>query len=288
MIASDRVAWVALSLIPRMGSRTLAHLLDRFETLDAILGASEQELRTVRGVGPQTAAAIRAVDRDHTLAQMIAWEASGIAILIHGQDGYPAALDPLADAPPVLFQRGTLQPADCRAVALVGTRSPTEPARQIARSLAQVLGEHGWTVVSGLAAGVDTAAHQGALAAPGRTLAVLGCGVQVIYPPENGALADRIVAQGALFSEVQPDAPPNSPALVARNRLISGLSQAVIVIETGENGGTMHAVRFAREQGRPLYALDHEAAGNRRLIADGARALPPDPESWDSLLRDLT
>ncbi len=284
----DRVAWVALSLIPRLGRRTLAHLLDRFGSLEAILDASENELRTVRGIGSQTAAAIRAVDRDHTQAQMAAWEASGIAILLHGQAGYPAALDPLPDAPPVLFQRGTLLPQDDRAIAVVGTRSPTESSRQVARDLARVFAVHGWTVVSGLAAGVDTAAHQGALAAPGRTLAVLGCGVQVVYPPENRALTDRIAAQGALLAEVAPDASPNSPALVARNRLITGLSRAVIVIETGESGGTLHAVRFAREQGRPLYALDHTAAGNRRLIAEGVSPLAPDPDAWEALLAQFT
>lgn len=285
---TTRVLWVALSLIPRMGGRTLARLVDHFGSPEGILAARQDDLRAVRGIGPQMAAAIRAVNPEHTQAQMSAWEASGIALLVHGEAGYPAALAPLADAPPILFRRGESRAQDAAAVAIVGTRTPNTDSSRLAEMLAHTLAGRGWAVVSGLAAGIDAAAHRGALAAGGLTLAVLGCGVQVIYPPENRPLAGQILQRGALFSEVQPDAPPNSPALVARNRLITGLSRAVIVVETGETGGSLHAIRFAREQGRAVYAVQNEAAGNRRLIAEGeALPLAPDPHTWDRLFDAL-
>lgn len=277
----EMARWVALSLIPNLGRKTIDRLLDHFGTLAAILAAPDDALRAVPRVGPKLAAAIRAADVAHTQAALHRWQAGGIAVLLHTQDGYPAALRALDDAPPVLFVRGSLLPTP--AVAIVGTRRPRPQAAQIAGDLAARFAARGWTITSGLAAGIDTAAHQGALHAGGRTQAVLGCGVRVVYPPENERLAAQIVAQGALLSETDPDAPPNSPALVARNRLISGLSRAVIVVETGTSGGSLHAVRFAQAQGRPVYALDSDAPGNRQLIAAGAQPLPRDPAAWDTL-----
>jgi DNA processing protein len=278
---------VALSLIPNLGSRRIVALLDHFGSLAAILEAGDANLRAVPGIGPKLAAAIRAIDLAHTASEIAGWQADGIAILLPSDDGYPAALKALADAPPVLFRRGLAGPDDSRAVAIVGTRSPTGASRGLAETIAATLAGQGWTVTSGMAAGIDTAAHQGALRAGGRTLAVLGCGVRVIYPPENAPLAAHILAHGALLSETHPDMPPSAPALVARNRLISGLSRAVIVIETAEDGGGMYAARFAREQGRAVYAVQNASTGNVRLIAEGARPLPPHPDTWNWLSDDL-
>lgn len=266
--------WVALSLIPHLGGHTIDRLLAHFGTLDAICAAGTPDLRAVRGIGPTFAAAIQALDVPRTQAAIDAWQTDGIAILLRDDAAYPDALRSVDDAPPVLFARGTLSDSDRRAVALIGTRRPSANARQHAQRLAAALAEAGWTVVSGMAAGIDAAAHAGALDAGGRTFAVLGCGVRVAYPPEHRLLAQHITANGALLCEVHPDAAPNGPALVARNRLISGLSRAVVVIETGATGGSLHTVRFAKAQGVPVFALDTPAPGNRQLIADGASALP--------------
>jgi len=283
----DLTPWVALSLIPSLGSRRIAALLDHFGSIEAVLEAGDAELRTVPGIGPKLAAAIRAVDSARTASEIADWQADGIALLLRGSDGYPGALNMLADAPPVLFWRGSLGQDDSRAVAVVGRRSPTAASRLLAEDLSGALAGQGWTIVSGLAAGVDTAAHRAALQAGGRTLAVLGCGVRVIYPPENAPLVAQILTLGALLSETHPDLPPSGPLLVARNRLISGLSRAVIVIETAEDGGSMYTARFAREQGRTVYAVDNGSAGTVRLIEEGARPLSPDGVTWEWMADDL-
>jgi DNA processing protein len=148
----------------------------------------------------------------------------------------------------------------------------------VARRLASILVQRSYTIVSGLAAGIDTNAHHGALASGGNSVAALGCGVLDIYPEPNIRLSEKIVQCGVLLCEVNPEATPNAASLVARNRLISGLSEAVIVVETTIEGGAMHAVRFALAQGRRVYAVDNDASGNRALIENGATAVPPD---WD-------
>jgi DNA processing protein len=286
-MAGDLAQWVALCLVPGLGAKTIERLLAHFGSLDAILAAEVDALIAVPRIGPKLAAAIWAIDLDGIRAAIQAWQADGITILLRApvdpQDPYPARLLALDDAPPVLFRRGTMLAGDAQAVAVVGARQPPAPAHDFAATLAAELARRGWCIVSGLAAGIDTAAHTGALHAGGRTLAVLGCGVRAPYPPSNVALAAQIVQQGALFSEQHPDAAPNSPALVARNRLISGLSRAVFVVEAGSASGSLHAARFARSQGRPVYTLATSAAGNRRLIAQGAHPLPPDFSAWDEL-----
>jgi len=283
---SVRVQWIALSLIPGLGSRLISRLLDHLGTLDGILAADERALRAVPGIGPVLARAIRQVDLAQVAQSIAAWQADGIGLCLRADphaSGYPARLLTVVDAPPVVFVRGGVESGDSNAVALVGTRHPSQRGRQRATAIAAAFASLGWTITSGLAAGIDTAAHQGALAAGGRTLAVLGCGVRVVYPPENGELAGQIAAQGALLSEVEPDAPPNSAALVARNRLITGLSSAVIVVESSPTSGTRHAARFAAQQGRPLYALADGSPGNAALIAEGAVPLPPNFDDWASL-----
>lgn len=275
--------WVALSLIPHLGSQTIARLLDRFGSLEAVLGAEAAALQTVYGVGPKLAAAIGAADVPAIEAALASWLADGIAVAQRDQPGYPATLRALPDAPPVLFWRGTLAAADERAIAIVGTRRPSVQARQAAEALATQAVAHGWTVVSGLAAGIDALAHQAALACGGRTLAVLGSGVRAVYPPTHKALAAEVMARGALLSETHPDARPSAPALVARNRIISGLSRAVIVVEAGLGSGSLHAARFARAQGRPVLAVRRAAPGNAQLVAEGAQPIGPGSEDWASV-----
>ncbi|NLX08387.1 MAG: DNA-processing protein DprA [Chloroflexi bacterium] len=283
-----RVQIVALSLIPGLGGKTLDRLVAYFGTVEAVLQASERDLTAVPRIGPRLAAAIRAVDLARTGAEIERWQAAGIGLLLREDAAYPAALKPLADAPPVLFWRGNPPPLpDAPAVAVVGTRQPRPQACDLAQTLAAAIAAQGGIVVSGLAAGIDTAAHQGALRAGGVTLAVLGCGVRVPYPPDNRPLAHEIAANGALLAEVHPDAGPNSAALVARNRLISGLSRAVIVVEAGASSGSLHAARFAVSQGRAVYALDTDSDGNRLLLNGDAQPLPPDPSDLKERIKAL-
>ena len=271
----DRTAWVALSLTERVGSKTLRALLDHFQDdLSAVLQADEASLREVPGIGAKTAQNIVAVDRAQVEAWMEEWHSQGITLLTSNDAGYPPALRDTPDAPPTLFMRGMVQ--FTQAIAVVGRRSPTPQARDIAHEIGRRLASSGMMVVSGLARGIDTAAHQGALAAGGCTVAVLGCGVNQIYPPENENLAAQMIERGAVLSEVAPSAPPSTPRLVARNRIISGLCQAVIVVETEADGGAMHAVKRAREQGRRVGAVKLPVSGNEKLIYEGALALEVD------------
>jgi len=281
------VHWVALSLIPGLGGKTIHRLLAQFGSLEAILAANEADLRSVPRIGPKLAAAILAIDLDRTQAEMNVWIDQGISILQRDDEGYPAALRAVDDAPPILFWQGCAAgPESERAAAIVGTRQPSTESLQLAEQLAGALVADGWTVISGLAAGIDTAAHTGAVRAGGRTWAVLGSGLHMIYPPENTTLAEQIRGQGAVISEVHPASPPNSPALVARNRLISGLGRIIIVIESTETSGSMHAVRFARAQERQVYAVDNGSPGNSLLLAEGAFPLPREQSHWLDLFRE--
>lgn len=276
-------ARIALSLTGHIGKKKLAALLTEFEDAAAILRADAAALQRVPGIGPKIAAAIQAVDLAAVERSLPRWRAQRVQIIPYGDPAYPRRLNPLDDAPVALFVRGDWQPHPARTVGIVGTREPTAAAREQAESLGFRLAARGYTVVSGLAYGVDVGAHRAALAAGGRTLAVLGSGVLRIYPETHTELAGAIQQYGALISEVHPDAPPNRSSLVARNRLISALSDQLIIVETGVSGGAMHAARRAVSQGRRLYAIDNNASGNRTLIDDGsARPLASDLHDLDT------
>jgi DNA processing protein len=273
-------AWVALSLTGRIGSKTLQALRRHFDgDTRAILAADAKTLRQVPGVGPKIARSIQDISIEQVQVAMQRWHSMGVAIVTTNDPAYPARLAALDDPPPTLFVRGQWQSSFDRAVGIVGTRSPTKEAQGVARRLAGILAQRGFTIVSGLATGIDTHAHHAALGGNHPTVAVLGCGILDIYPEQNRRLAEKIVECGALLGEVHPEAAPNAASLVARNRLISGLSKAVIVVETSVDGGAMHAARFAFDQGRRVYAVDNHASGNRDLIARGAVPVPPD---WDA------
>ncbi len=286
--AAPPVAWVALSLVEHLGGRKLRALLDAFDgDVDAVLAADDAALRRVPGIGPKLAAAIRALDLAAAARDLGRWQAAGISVLTRDDPAYPARLRALGDdAPPTLFVRGSLAAlaAEMRAVAVVGTRRPTSAAQLAVLRLSMELALAGCVVVSGLAAGIDAAAHSGALSGRGPTVAVMGSGVLNIFPPEHAELAALIVRQGgALVSEVSPDVRASTPRLVARNRLISGLSDAVLIAETAPDGGAMYAARGALAQGRRLFALDLPAAGNRALTDAGAAALSPNAHASDLL-----
>jgi DNA processing protein len=271
------LAWIALSLCGRIGLKTLRALAAQFGSTQAILEADIKTLCEVRGVGKVTATAIRNVNLVETEKLLAQWQKAGVTVLT--PDHYPAALRRVEDAPPILMMRGSLSAMPCAAI--VGTREPSTQALAVTRRLSQRLVEQGYAIVSGMAVGIDTQAHQSALALGGITYAVLGSGVLNLYPPENHALAARIAWTGALLSELRPTAPPASPTLVARNRIITGLCEKVFVIETDDDGGAMHAARFARAQGRALYVLDCAASGNRTLLNDGARLLDAELSNFE-------
>lgn len=270
-------AWVALSLTGRIGSKTLRALLDHFENASAVIAADSKALQKVPGVGPKIAQSIREIDLECVEQAIPGWAQDGVRIMTQQDPNYPERLRALDDAPPTLFMRGDGHFTHSKYAALVGTRNPSPEGRKTAQNLASNLVEQGYIIVSGLAVGVDAAAHMGALALPqGCTLAVLGCGVLNIYPSDNQSLAKAVAGRGLLLSEVNPQATPSSSTLVARNRIISGLSDVLIVIETAVDGGAMHAARFAKAQGRTVYAIDCPASGNQALIAAGATSIAPD------------
>ncbi|MBZ0290507.1 MAG: DNA-protecting protein DprA [Anaerolineae bacterium] len=271
-------AWVALSLTERVGGKTLRALMAHFNhDPRAILTADELALRQVPGIGAKMAERIRSINVADVERAIPRWQAAGVRIILRDDPDYPPQLRALDDFPPTLFIRGLWQAVGKKRVAVVGTRSPSPEARQIAVRLGIELSERGCTVVSGLALGIDAAAHNGALTVPDAyLLAVLGCGVLNIYPPEHRGLAEAVMRRGALLGEVHPYASTNASNLVARNRIITGLSEAVIVVETEVDGGAMHAARFAAAQGRAVYTFDSPATGNRHLLDNGAVRLRPD------------
>lgn len=283
--AEEAELWIALSLSPHIGAKTLASLLRHFEDdLSAVAAATRSELLRVPGVGAAIASYIHAIDLERLAKQTAAWRARDVAILTRRSCGYPTALKELDESPPLLFARGALKVELWRpAIAIVGTRQPSKEARFLALEWAAKLARTGWVIVSGLALGLDRAAHCGALAADGATIAVLGSGVLNVYPRSNRELAQRIQAGGAIVSALHPRWGANAQRLVARNRIISGLSQAVILVESQLNGGAMHTARFVREQGKPVFTFDLPASGNQALLEDGAIAIRAD-DPLDALL----
>jgi DNA processing protein len=271
----DRTRALALALTDRIGWTLLHRLLGTFGTLEAAFAATGEQLQLVQGIGKQIAANIQSIDLGRVAADFRRLDSQGIRVALWYDTAYPDRIKALADRPLALFWKGEICPEDAQAIAIVGTRNPSPRSAQLAYDLAGDLAAQGWTIVSGLARGIDTAAHHGALAAGGRTIAVLGCGVNVVYPPENARLAAQIAGGGALISEVHPDVNPSTTTLMRRNRLIAALSRATIVVEAPGESGALHAARSAHALGRPVFALDN-STGNAGLLHDFAHPLPED------------
>lgn len=267
---------IRLNLVPGVGPRTYQLLLDRFETPSAILAASIPELQQVSNVGPKLAMSIVTHGTEQAAREELRRiRAAGVSILVRDREGYPPALSRIPDPPTVLYCQGEMRQSDQLAVAIVGSRHCTAYGRQQANRLAQALARAGITVVSGLARGIDAEAHKGALEAGGRTIAVCATGLNTVYPPEHVELADLIKKQGCLLTESPMDQTPKSGLFPQRNRIISGLSLGVVLIEAGRNSGALHTARHAMEQNRDVFALpgrvDSEASlGCLDLIRDGA------------------
>lgn len=269
----SKVHWLALSMVPGIGGVTARRLADRLGGVKAVFDAADEELLAVPRITPEIVSRLREIALDDLNDEIAGLSCDGIAVITRDDDDYPANLRQVDDAPPVLFARGEFTPSDENAVAIVGTREPSQRSAEFARNLACSLAEQGMTIVSGLATGVDTAAHEGALeAASGRTVSVLGSGVRVIHPRENVGLADSIARRGAVVSEFHPNAPPSGPNLMARDRVVSGLSKAVVVIEAGPRSGSLDTGVRARRQGRLVFAVPG-SPGTDELIAAGAEPL---------------
>ncbi|MGQ9515926.1 MAG: DNA-processing protein DprA [Anaerolineae bacterium] len=286
LIQDDSLALITLSLVPGVGGVLLRRLLAHFSTPAGVLNASPPVLMRVRGVGRKIAGAISSASIERTTQLLERWHAQGIQLIPWDSPAYPANLRLLPDSPPLLFVRGALLPADETAVAVVGTRRPTAQGKTAAGIIAAELACRGVTVVSGMARGVDSLAHLGAVRAGGRTIAVLGVGLlRAGELPTAGLLSD-ILSHGAILSELPPDAGIMRQNLVARNRLISGISRAVIIVETGKEGGSMYAASFAGRQGRALWAVPG-SAGCDALLGKGARPLDWRETDWDALADEI-
>ena len=251
-------ACLALNLISGMGPVRLRRLLDVLGTPENVLRAPADRLQAAEGIGPELARRIAGWEQDVDLPGELARMAeAGVHAVTSADDAYPALLKEIYDPPIVLYVWGELTPRDARAVGIVGSRRPSHYGMETAKKFSHHLALAGWTVVSGLARGIDTLAHQGALAAPeGRTIGVLGCGLGTIYPPENFGLAERIAAgRGAIITEFPMTLRPDKQTFPMRNRVISGLGRGVLVVEAGENSGALISAHQAVEQGRTVFAV---------------------------------
>ena len=272
----DRQAFIKLSLVNGVGPCTLAALLAHFGTATHVLQATLKQLGEVPRVGPKLSSLIRdASSSDLSERVTRHCEEHGVRILLAGDADFPRLLTELADPPVLLFVRGTFQPSDQLSIGMVGTRHCTHYGRTMAERLSKTLARYGITIVSGLARGIDAVSHEGALDVSGRTIAVLGSSVTDIYPPEHADLASRIAEQGVLVSETHPFAKPKAGVFPQRNRIISGLSLGVIVVEAAERSGSLITARHAGDQGRDLFAVPGQAnsrmsRGCNKLIRDGA------------------
>lgn len=274
----DLESWLRFAFVGLPAARSLG-ALEQWGGPESLLKAAhdgrESELLATPGVTPKTVERLQEAATRNIVKAQAAMQSFGIRLLIRESPDYPAALLGLVDPPPYLFVRGTVEERDRAAVAIVGTRHATEYGKGIASKLASDLAQRGVTVVSGLARGVDTQAHRGALDAAGRTFAVCGCGLDVAYPSENRSLMEEIENAGACFSEFAPTVHPEAWHFPARNRIISGLSVGVLVVEAAERSGALITADFALEQGREVFAVPgniHKAQskGTHALIKAGA------------------
>ena len=281
--------WLGLTLIPGVGPRTLRALLDRFKTPGRALGASIDALRGVEGVGAKLAGKIAAARRgDEAVIELALCRQHGIALVPDGHPEYPEPLTRIPDPPGLLYRRGTSLPSDTLAIAIVGSRKCTPYGLRMAERLAQSLARVGLTVVSGLARGIDAAAHRGALKAGGRTIGVLANGLAGIYPPEHADLAANVADSGAIYCESPMRQEPLPGLFPQRNRVISGLCLGVVVVEATPRSGSLSTAHHATEQNREVFAVPGPAdsissRGCHSLIRDGAKLVA----TVDDILEEL-
>jgi len=283
-------ACIALNMLPTIGPVRLRKLLQVFETPERVLAAKRTALREVEGVGNEVAEQISSWESLVDLpAELQRIKEFGATVLTQESPLYPRSLREIHAPPIVLYVWGEILDRDQHTIAVIGSRKTTHYGSECAKKLAYQIAYAGLTVVSGLARGIDTAAHQGALAAKGRTIAVIGSGLSRLYPPENQALAEKISnGNGAILSEFSMEIEPDRQTFPMRNRIISGWSHGILVVEAGLNSGALITASQAIEQGRSVYAVPGHinapsAMGSNRLIQQGAKLVMSAGDILDDL-----
>ncbi|HPD47627.1 MAG TPA: DNA-processing protein DprA [Anaerohalosphaeraceae bacterium] len=287
----DIEKWLTLIRADGVGPTTFARLLKHFGSLDAALEASVAELAKVKGIGTRTAERIKTSLGAFDVRKELALAEKHGVYLIHAADKrYPPPLRAIYDPPPVLYVKGTLQRSDSLAVAIVGSRRCSTYGAEQAGRFAHLLASAGFTIVSGMARGIDTAAHRGALTAKGRTIAVQGCGLANIFPAENAELFKKITENGACISELPLSYEPLSENFPSRNRIIAGLCMAVLVVEASERSGALITAQAALDNNREVMAVPGKidsplSIGSHRLIKQGARLVDSIEDIMETLGR---
>jgi len=283
---TERAARAAISAIGGLGPARFRKLLEAFGSASATLDAAPDDIEAA-GVSVELAEQIAQVGPhlEQVEAELLALEDQGVRCLTWDDSDYPARLLRIASAPPVLWWSGAVEPNAARAVAIIGSREVADKAIAYARRGGGELSRAGIAVISGLAAGVDAAAHEGALAGTGLTVGVCGCGIATALSKGRGGLAGRVAEAGALCSELSPTASLLPQSLFARDRIIAGLADAVIVVEARADGGAVHTARFALQESRPVFVVSWPdmPAGNRQLAGEGATPLDPAQDALSAL-----
>ncbi len=280
---------VTLAMTPGVGPVLFTRLVAQFGSPTAVFQARPAELRAVEEMTQAAASGIvNRVAAPVADAEMAKAAEAGATLLLISDPAYPARLREIYDPPPLLYMKGGLVPDDARAVAIVGSRRYTEYGRWVTERLSRDLAACGLTIVSGMARGIDGAAHEAALRAGGRTIAVLGSGIDVCYPREHAGLMAEIVVHGAVVTEFPIGTPPEADHFPRRNRVISGLSLGVVIVEASEQSGSLITARLALDQGREVFAVpgsigSRTSAGTNRLIKQGARLV----EQAEDILEEL-
>jgi DNA processing protein len=273
----SREAFIALNLIERVGPVRVRQLLDHFGDAPSILRASKQQLLGVRGIGEDTADAISRWESTADLAGELRRIAEfGCRVLIQDDEEYPPLLREIYDPPIVLYVNGSITAKDRNAVAIVGSRQTTHYGLEVARKFGYQLAYVGVTVISGGARGIDTAAHQGALNAKGRTIAVLGTGINLVFPSENAELFERIAANGAVLTQFPFNRQADKQSFPIRNRIVAGMTLGTVVVEANLTSGALITANFATEYGRQIFAVpgridSPRSKGCHELIKKGAK-----------------
>ena len=282
-------ASIALNMVPGVGPVRLRRLLEVFESPERVLLAKGAELRTVEGVGQEVANGIASWESTVDLAAELARVRDfGATVITQESPEYPRALRQITNPPIVLYVWGTLTERDQRAIGVVGSRKTSHYGTECAKKISYQLAYAGLTVVSGLARGIDTAAHQAALAAEGRTVAVIGSGLMDLYPPENLALAEKIAQSGAVVSEFPMTFPPDRQTFPYRNRIVAGWGNGLLVVEAGLKSGALITAGQAIEHGRNVYAVPSQidrpsGMGSNKLIQQGAKLVMSAGDILDDL-----
>jgi DNA processing protein len=288
LTSDEELHWLALRMTPGLGAKTAVQLLGQFKTPQAIFRASLSEILAAGAAAGVSRNLSSGCAFEEAVTQQQRAKDIGAALVPYGSEYYPALLKEVYDPPPLLFVRGRVELLNTRAVAIVGTRRPTPYGIAATTRLARDLSDAGLTITSGMARGIDTAAHKAALEGGGNTIAVYGCGVDELYPAENRKLADQIAQSGLIISDFPMGTPPYPQNFPVRNRIVSGLSLGVLIVEGGEYSGSAITARLAAEQGREVFAVPGNITskmswGPNLLIKQGAKLI----QDWNDVVTEL-